>query len=157
MSTNHSGGRSWHLSVLFRTNQLFPELLFKAFILTSFKTTSNQTPSTLFKILNPSCVQIKHPLKLFSCKLARYIYVQNLQNLQGEAEMFSKGSRVSRSNPNVKILPTCVVNNFNLCGMTKYHSVWPLSFLPRFLKFTYHLGFFFSKFLFGFKFLQFFF
>ena len=158
------------LSVLFRTNQLFQELLFKLVLLelptnmktksilfpTRFKNTSNQIPSPLFKTLNPSYVQIKHPLKLFSCKLARYFYIQNLQNLFGEVEMFSKGSKVTRSNPNVKILPTHVFNNFNLWGGTKCHSVWPLSFCPKFLKFIW--GFwtvFFFKICFNFFFFLF--
>ena len=136
------------LSVLFRTNQLFQELLLKLVLLklptnlqtksilfpTSFKNTSNQIPSPIFKTLDPSYVQIKH-IKLFSCELARYFNVQNLQNQLGEIEMLSKGSKVTRLNPNVKVLPTSVFNNFNLWGRRKCPTVWPLSCWPKFLKF----------------------
>ena len=150
------------LSVLFRTNQLFQDLLFKLVLVklpvnlktksflftTSFKNTFNQIPSPLFKTLNPTYVHIKHPLNYFRAKLARYF-------------------KLKRLNPNIKILPTYVFNNFNLCCRTKCHSVWPLFFLAKVLKIQYHLRFLdcyykfcFSKlvlfffFLVGFKFLH---
>ena len=123
MSTDHPGGRSWRLSVLFgqisvlfRTNQMFQELLFQLVLIelptnlktssilfrTNFKNTSNQIQNPLFKKTQPKlCLNIEHPLNYFLVNLADTFEFKNLQNLLGEVEMFSKGLKVTRSNPNV--------------------------------------------------------
>ena len=115
-STNNLQGRSWYLSVLFSTNQLFQELLFQLVLLkrptdfqrlsnsfpTSFKTISNQITSPLFKTLYPRYVQMTLPqskklniyffFKVYPCKIARYFKVENLPNVLEGRNMCSMPS-----------------------------------------------------------------
>ena len=96
--------KSWHLSVLFRTNQLFQELLFKLVslkFLTNVQTESNplfqiKSPLEKFKTklckMSPFKGTIYESLKdffskLFSCKLARYFRVSCHQNLCGTSKV----------------------------------------------------------------------
>ena len=123
MSSNSPTSRSWHLSVDYRTNQLFQELLFKLVLLkfpNKIQSISNKfqnyfKPNHQSPVKNyPSCAK-RTPLnfkickslffkkELISCKFPRYFKVQNTQ-IVGEAKRFLKGSKLTRSNAKVNIL-----------------------------------------------------